>query len=149
MAASQKDFKTARCWLTIAAEWEFPAAQSMLAALIVKGTYGTPDYPLAFSLVTRSAEQGDIAGEVQLASMYRDGKGTQPDPQKAGYWLRRADQTRSNAQWKMLTTKTAWGLSPLEVAGLALDFYGAIDADMSGAMGGGPCFAEQFGRHCQ
>ena len=56
MASSQKDYKTARCWLTIGADWEFPAAQSMLAALIVKGTYGTAR--LSARVQTRHQKRG-------------------------------------------------------------------------------------------
>jgi hypothetical protein len=85
VAYNEKDYKAVRCWLKIGADWGYAPAQSMLAALIIDAKDGTaPDYALAFDLASKSAMEGDVAGQYQLAAMFRDGKGTDPIPRSPG-----------------------------------------------------------------
>jgi hypothetical protein len=91
-ALKQKDESTARCWLTVSSDAGLAAGQSLLASLLTNAT--PPDYAAAFALATASAKQGDITGELELAQLYREGKGTPPDAAKAQYW-RPKPSTRS------------------------------------------------------
>jgi hypothetical protein len=122
-ALSEKDYRTARCWLTIAADWEIPAAQSTLAALIIRGDDGVPpDYARAFELAGRSAQYGDVDGQYQLAAMYQAGKGTPQDAQKARAWRRKAEET-AQIQAAMSPEGVAKSLGMvLGMAGSMLDF---------------------------
>jgi len=126
MASAEKDYKTARCWLTIASDLGFPRAQSMLAALIMQGGDGTPpDYALAFELTRKSAESGDVAGQFQLAGMYQNGKGTAQDAEKARFWLQNAQHLEGLAKINAALTPggLANGLDMLfGLAGSTLDF---------------------------
>jgi hypothetical protein len=104
-AYSEKDYKAARCWLAIGADWGYASAQSMLAALIIDGKDGTaPDYALAFDLASKSAENGDMAGQFELASMYQNGKGTPQDAEKAKLWLQRAQHAEGFAKMQAAMT---------------------------------------------
>jgi hypothetical protein len=110
LAYSEKDYKAARCWLGIGADWGYAPAQSMLAALIIDGKDGTaPDYALAFDLASKSAENGNTAAQFQLAGMYQNGKGTQADPEKAKFWLQKAQQSEDFA--KLRSAMTPEGLA--------------------------------------
>ena len=105
MALQEKDYRTAKCWLAVGADWQYPPAESLLAAVIVDGKDGTaPDYARAFNLLTKSASQGDVAAQFQLAGMYREGKGTPADPEKADLLLRSAkDMQFIQEAQKMMT----------------------------------------------
>lgn len=104
-ALAEKDYKTARCWLSIAADWEFPQGQSALAALILQGNDGAPpEYERAFELASKSAQQGDTAGQYQLAAMYRNGTGTPQDAEKAKVWLQAAQSSEARARMQAAMT---------------------------------------------
>ena len=121
------DSKAARCWLTIGANEGYAPAQSLLAALLLKEPEGTEaNYKLAFEMATKSAQQGDIAGQLELASLYRDGKGTAQDLRQAQFWTQKAQQSKEAAQWRAWNTKVFLGLTPLDIAGLALKANTAI-----------------------
>jgi hypothetical protein len=64
------------------------------------------------------AAQGDVLGEIQLASLYREGKGTAPDAAKAQFWTAQAQHPRDLAAWQRLNTKNGVGLSMMDVMGL-------------------------------
>lgn len=129
-ADSQNDFAAAKCWLTISSEQGYAPAQSLLAALLVRRPDASAaDYGAAFRLATKSAQQGDIAGQLELASFYREGKGTPRDPQQAQFWTQRAQQSKAAAQWKLWNSNVFLGLSPLDIAGLALKAANATIAD--------------------
>jgi hypothetical protein len=145
-ASSEGDYQTAKCWLSIGANYEFAPAESMLAALLLQD--GTPDFARAFDLASRSAAQGDVPAELQLASLYRDGKGTPADPAKASYWQQKAQSDQSEATAKLLSTKNIYGLSPMDIGRMILD--GAEGIANSNPMAGAPCFNEMFvpaGKH--
>ena len=132
VANSVHDFKSARCWLTIGANAGYAPAQSLLAALLLQQPTSTDaDYALAFQLASKSAQQNDIAGQLLLASLYRDGKATAKDLQKAQFWTQRAQQSKMAAQWKLLNSDVFMGLSPLKIAGLAVAAASAA-SDSSG-----------------
>lgn len=128
-ANREGDSRSARCWLTIGANQGYaPAAQSFLAALLLREPSATgAEYKLAFEMATKSAQQGDIAGQLELASLYREGKGTPEDVQKAQFWTQKAQQTKDAAQWKAWNTNVFLGLTPLDIAGLALKSVEAAD----------------------
>lgn len=87
-ALEEKDYKTAKCWLEAGARWRYPKAQSLLAGLIIDGKDGTaPDYARAFDLANRSADQGDTIAAFTLSVMYKTGKGTPVNEEKAALWL--------------------------------------------------------------
>ena len=121
MANAEHDFPSAKCWLTIGANAGYAPAQSLLAALLVQQpTVSAADYLAVFQLAGKSAEQDNVAGELLLASLYREGKGTPKDLQKAQLWTQRAQQSKIAAQWKLMNTDVFMGLTPLQIAGLAI-----------------------------
>jgi hypothetical protein len=63
IASSEGDHKSAKCWLTIGASFEFAPALSMLSALLLQDS--SPDYPRAFDLASRGAAQGDVITELK------------------------------------------------------------------------------------
>jgi hypothetical protein len=131
MANAEHDSDTAKCWLVIGADQGYAPAQSMLAAVLLQQPApSNADYTLAFQMATKSAQQGDIAGELELASLYREGSGTPRDLQKAQFWTQRAQQSKAAAQWKLWNTGVFLGLTPLDVAGLALKATNAVVADI-------------------
>jgi len=104
-AATAKDFKTAVCWFTVGARWQYAPAQSMLAAFVIDGKGDLPkDYAKAFDLATKSAEQGDAGGQLELAALYREGKGTPADAEKAQYWLKKAKESQQMEQLRAMMT---------------------------------------------
>jgi len=104
-AAAAKDFKTAVCWFIVGSKWQYAPAQSMLAAIIIDGKGDAPrDYAVALDLASKSAEQGDAGGQLELAAMYREGKGTTPDPEKAQYWLDKAKESHQLDQLRAMMT---------------------------------------------
>jgi hypothetical protein len=115
VAGSANDMTSARCWLTISADLGFAPGQSLLAALLIRSS--PPDYTSAFRLASLAATQGDIFGELQLAVMYREGKGTAPDAAKAQFWSAQAQRSQDLAVWQRLNTKNAVGLSVMDVMG--------------------------------
>ena len=120
VAMKEQDNKTARCWLEIAAD--YPRAQSSLAALLIL----EGDFKRAFELATKSAKNGDTAGEMQLAAMYSEGKGTEPDAAKADYWLQKAQQSKDAAAWKQV----GGALSIVELARKAFEVAPSPDLSL-------------------
>jgi TPR repeat protein len=104
---------SARCWLTISADLGFAQGQSLLAALLIRGS--PPDYSSAFRLASLAAAQGDVLGELQLASLNREGKGTAPDAAKAQFWTAQAQRSQDLAAWQRLNTKNGVGLSMMDL----------------------------------
>jgi hypothetical protein len=139
-ASREGDYQTAKCWLTIGANYEFAPAQSTLAALLLQDS--TPDYARAFDLVTRAASQSDVPAELQLASLYREGKGTAPDPVKARYWQQKAEAEKSAEMAKLLTTPGIAGFTPMDIGRMILD--GAEGIANSNPMAGASCYNEMF-----
>lgn len=143
-ASSERDYETAKCWLTIGANYEYAPALSMLAALLVQDS--TPDYARAFDLASRGAAQSDFQAELQLASLYREGKGTAPDPVKARYWQQKAEAEHSAEVARLLSTPGIAGFTPMDIGRMIVD--GAEGIANSNPMAGGPCFNEMFsGKH--
>ena len=57
------------------------------------------DYGKAAEWYRKAAEKGDIAGEMRLAAIYRDGRGVERDMAQAAEWYRRAaEQGDADAQ---------------------------------------------------
>jgi hypothetical protein len=57
------------------------------------------DYKQAAEWYRKAAEQGNIAGEVHIANLYRDGQGVARDKAQAASWYRKAaDQGDAGAQ---------------------------------------------------
>jgi hypothetical protein len=120
MALQENDSKAARCWFALGTKWGFAPAESQLAAMLVQGSDGKPDYAFALQLAGDSALDGDVTGQMVLASMYQNGIGTVKDTGKAQYWLKKVEESKSAAQWAQWTSKSVYGFSPLELAGAAL-----------------------------
>lgn len=111
------DYTATRCWLTLSAHQGFARGQSLLAAFMIRAPDGsTPDYAAAFRLAAQSARAGDVNGELVLASMFREGKGTLPDPRKAAFWEAQAQQSRELDLWRRLSAKNMFGMSVIDLA---------------------------------
>jgi TPR repeat protein len=115
VAGAANEMTSARCWLTISADLGFAPGQSLLAALLIRSS--PPDYPSAFRLASQAAAQGDVLGELQLAGMYREGKGTAPDAAKAQFWSAQAQRSQDLVAWQRMNTKNGAGLSMMDVLG--------------------------------
>lgn len=76
------------------------AAQVALGDDYAEGKVGARDYVQAAAWYRRAAERGDIAGEMHLAALYRDGgKGFPRDMAQAAQWyLKAAQQGEVTAQ---------------------------------------------------
>jgi hypothetical protein len=110
--------RDAQCWLTVGAEGNIGRAQSLLAALYVRGVDGAaPNYGEAFRLASLSAQQHDLSGELVLAGLFREGKGTNVDPVKARFWEDQAKAARQASLWQLLNTKNAFGVSAVDIVG--------------------------------
>jgi hypothetical protein len=127
VAWREKGLAAARCWLGLSADQGYAPGQSALAGLLLQGNDGAaPDYAKAFDLAAKSAQQGDITGQLELANLFREGKGTAPDPVKAKYWLDQAARSRDSDLWRRLNAKDAGGMSVIE--------FGKIVANTMSAM---------------
>lgn len=61
--------------------------------------YEAKNYPKAFEMFKKLADQGDAEGQCALGLMYREGEGVAQDYKEAIKWFRKAaDQGCSNAQ---------------------------------------------------
>jgi hypothetical protein len=118
-AMADKDETAARCWLSISANEGYPQGQSLYAASLVRRT--PPDYDLAFDMAVKSARQGDIGGELMLAQLFREGKGTAADPVKAGYWQEQAQRSQKIKIWQAANAKVFYGMSALDIAELSFE----------------------------
>jgi TPR repeat protein len=82
------------------------AAQLLLGDLYAAGSgptrtprQATEDYKQAAEWYRKAAEQGNAAGQIRLAALYRDGKGVEHDMAQAAAWYRKAaDQGDVSAQ---------------------------------------------------
>ena len=83
-----------------AAEQGHGLAQSFMGWFYANGRLGLPkDMKLAFQWRAKSAEQGNVAGQVSLAEMYLNGDGVEVDLAKSAQWYRRAaKQGSANAK---------------------------------------------------
>lgn len=133
-ANSAHDIKSTMCWLTIGANGGLAAAQSLLAAVIMQQPNTTSaDDTAAFAWATKGAMQGDIAGQLELATFYREGKGTVRNLQKAEYWTQQAQQSKAAAEWKKWNADIGFGLSAMDVVKGVLVFSEA--AEKAGQIG--------------
>ena len=81
------------------------AAQVAVGELYAAGTGVEQDYKLAAGWYQKAADKGDVAGQLHLAALYRDGgKEFERDLAKAAEWYRKAaDQGDVGAQGMMGT----------------------------------------------
>ena len=84
------DNAKAAYWLEKAAAQEFPWAQYHLAELLYHAPGLEYDYERAFALYKAAAEAGEKEAMHALSGMYRDGKGTARDREKADFWRAQA-----------------------------------------------------------
>ena len=82
-----------------------PAAQVAVGECYASGTGVTQDYKLASEWYQKAADKGDIAGELHLAALYRDGGKDFPQDmvQAATWYLKAADKGDVSAQVTMGT----------------------------------------------
>jgi TPR repeat protein len=81
-----------------------PAAQVAVGESYAAGKDAPQDYKLAAEWYRRAADKGDVAGEVHLADLYRDGRGKAfpRDIAQAAEWYRKAaEQGDTGAQGTM------------------------------------------------
>jgi hypothetical protein len=126
VAIGAKDASTAKCWATLSANQGFPAGQSLLAVLLLQGT--APDYQKVFDLVSKSAQAGEVTGQLVLASLYRDGNGIPKDASKAAFWVAQAKRSSEIAAWQRIntTTQDVFGMSAGQLAMKVIDIGQAI-----------------------
>lgn len=144
-AVQKKDMNTAVCWLRIGSEGGNADAQAMLAAILYKGLSGSPSYPQAFTLASKSAIQDNyIAAEV-LARMYESGQGVTKDPQAGSLWRSKIDDFKSeyNLQQQFLARIRQQGqqvaqAQRIQEAVVGLVFLGAAAAILSGGESSSP-----------
>jgi TPR repeat protein len=81
------------------------AAQIAVGENYAAGTGVAQDYKLAAEWYQKAADKGDLAGQLHLAALYRDGgKGFERDMAQAAAWYRKAaDQGDAGAQGMMGT----------------------------------------------
>jgi hypothetical protein len=81
------------------------AAQVAVGESYAAGTGVAQDYTLAAEWYRKAADKGDIAGQLHLATLYRDGgKGFERDMAQAAEWYRKAaEQGDAGAQGMMGT----------------------------------------------
>lgn len=103
VALQAKDDTAARCWSTLSSNLDWPAGQSLLAAVLLNDP--RPDYQEVFQLAAKSAAKGDVMGQYELAGLYREGKGTAQDAAKAQYWQERAQRTQEAAKMRAFNAK--------------------------------------------
>lgn len=86
-------FPDAKTCFTMAAKNGDPVAQFDLAALNYQnaGSPETVDYAEMFYWLKKSAEQGLYQSQLNLADLYKDGLGTEKNPEQAKYWYERAN----------------------------------------------------------
>ena len=116
------------CYL-IAAKNGDANAQDMVAALYYQGGNSPikQDYEQAFYWVSKSAAQGDYAGEMALGKMYQYGRGPGVDPVKAQYWF---NQAAATPMGRAIAANNARAAQSQVLAGFVFDI-------IAGAMDGG------------
>ena len=115
IALKENDRKRARCWLMVGTNQGYENAEIALAGLLSED--GTPaEKKQAFGMAAKYAEKGSMPAQSLLATMFREGKGTTPDPDKARFWQQRAEETARAAGMNTLRGN----------AGVILGFAGAL-----------------------
>ena len=85
------DSKAAVAWYNTAALSGHPGALNNLGLLYRQGGESVPkNYNIAFSLIYAAAERHYPIAQFNLGDMYRDGRGTKPDPGLAAAWYMKA-----------------------------------------------------------
>jgi len=80
-----------QCWAEISAGQGSGEAQWVLATYFGEGKNGLPvDPDRAFALAVESARNGSVHGASYLATLYREGRGTPKDEEKAVLWDKRS-----------------------------------------------------------
>jgi TPR repeat protein len=101
----KQDFAEARRWWNFAAAQNDPAAQFNLGLLY---TQEEPrDYARAVSWYRRAASRGHVQAQHNLGMLCFEGKGTDPDPVQAYFWVRVAALQGDEVAEKSLTTIAA------------------------------------------
>jgi len=87
----EKNTKEAIKWFTMAADQGDAASLSNLASLYYNSE--EPDYQKSFKYYKMLAERGDKDAQFLLATMFRDGEGTEQSYEKAFEWFSKAAQS--------------------------------------------------------
>lgn len=80
----------ARAWYKLAAEQGHDTAQVEYATWLVEGRGGTRDYDAGFLWMQRVARLGNVAAQVRLARLYRNGIGVEGNAVLAAAWYIKA-----------------------------------------------------------
>ena len=89
-AEEAKDYKTAVTLYRQASEWDYAAAFTSLAILMLMGKGITQDKVQAFQLLLTAANKGHRRAMKNVAIMLDKGDGVDKDQHKALFWYRRA-----------------------------------------------------------
>ena len=76
----------ARRWLELAAKQNFDTAQLDLGLWMVQGRGGKRDAKGGFGWLLRAAQGGNVASQNQVAKLYMQGIGVEPDTLSAAAW---------------------------------------------------------------
>ncbi len=79
--------------LKLGASLKIPKAINMLADVYATGAIIEEDQTLALSLYEECAELGVANCQYTTATMYLEGKGTEPNTEKANYWFKKYSQS--------------------------------------------------------
>jgi TPR repeat protein len=109
----KQDFAEARRWWNFAAAQNDPAAQFNLGLLYSQEE--PRDYARAISWYRRAAARGHVQAQHNLGMLYHEGKGTDPDPVQAYFWIRVAALQGDEVASKSLIAVSA-GMRPDDIA---------------------------------
>lgn len=99
---TERNYKEAHKWFTLAAQQGDPDAQNNLGIMYYEGQGVGKNYSLALHWYTLAAEQGHYAAQYNLGIMHEQGIGTPKNRAKAKQWfLRAADQGYEPAKQRL------------------------------------------------
>ena len=109
----RQDFAEARRWWNFAAAQNDPAAQFNLGLLYSQEE--PRDYARAVVWYRQAAARGHVQAQHNLGMLYYEGKGTEPDPVQAYFWIRVAALQGDEVAGKSLIAVSA-GMRPGDIA---------------------------------
>lgn len=117
------DAKEAARWYQLAADQNYPPAQSNLARLYADGRGVSHDPTKAIELWTKAAEAGNSTAAYNLAVQYDHGGMVPKDPAKSAQWmLKAAEAGNADAQFELARNYSHGAGVPVDTE-LAIDWY--------------------------
>jgi len=109
-----QDYAEALRLLRLAAD-RFPAAQAAVGLFYDLGLGVPQDYDAAVRWYRKSAEQGEVLGQLELGIVYRMGQGVSQDLVQAHMWLNLAS-AQGNAEARKIRDEIAAKMTPAQIA---------------------------------